>query len=396
MSAVILATGSRHLARTIRLAGGDEDLMVIAPDQVPAGAAQLLALAEEPESVRTVILDGAGDAETEERALQMASRMEQSYPHVSVVLVTSRGEEIALRALRSGVRDVLAPDAAVEDVRWAVRRTMESAGALGGRPAQAEPFTGRVITVASPKGGVGKTTIATNLAVALAQHSPTGTVLVDLDVQFGDVAAALSLDPTYTLVDVLTGPVASDAIALKTLLTKHESGLHVVPGVRNPADADQIGTAALSRLLETLKQEFRYVIIDTAPGLTDQTLAALDHATDLVLVSGLDVPSVRGMRKELEVLEELDLEPLRIQVLLNMVEKGGGLSVSDVAATLARRVDVVLPRSPKVLRSTNAGEPIVLSQPRDSVSKDLTALASTFAPLSSGSRGGRHRGLMAR
>src|SRR5690606_32365469 len=162
--------------------------------------------------------------------------------------------------------------------------------------------TGRVIAVASPKGGVGKTTIATHLAAALAQHSPTGTVLVDLDVQFGDVAAALDLDPTYTLGDVLSGPVATDAIALKSLLTQHESGLYVLPGVRNPAEADHIGTEHISRLLGTLKREFRYVVLDTAPGLHEQTLAALDQATDVVLVCGLDVPSVRGMRKELDLL----------------------------------------------------------------------------------------------
>ncbi|MGD8149657.1 AAA family ATPase [Ornithinimicrobium sp. Y1694] len=394
MSSVLLATDSRELARKFRLAGGD-DLMVIGRDQIPAGSAQLLALVEDPTAVRTVVVD-AGDEDGVGPALQLASRLEQSHPHVSFVLVTERPDEVALRAIRSGVRDVLATDASLEDVRWALRRSSETAEALGSGPGQQETFSGRVIAIASPKGGVGKTTIATNVATALAEHSPTGTVLVDLDVQFGDVAAALNLDPTYTLADLLTGPVASDAIALKSVLTKHESGLHVVPGVRNPADADQITAAHITRLLDTLKREFRYVLIDTAPGLSEETLAALDHATDVVLVSGLDVPSVRGMRKELMVLEELDLQPVNIHVLVNMAEKGGGLSVADVTATLGRKVDVVLPRSPKVLRSTNEGVPMVVGQPKDGISKDLAALAARFAPVSSGNDGGRHRGLLSR
>lgn len=393
MSSVILATESRSLARTIRLAGATDDLLVITPEQIPAGGAQLVALADEPEDVRAVIIDGGGDDGAEERALELAARMESSHPHVNFVLVTPRGDEIALRALRSGVRDLLAPDASVEDVRWVVHRVTEAAGAAGGAAA-AESFAGRVIAVASPKGGVGKTTIATNLAAALAQTSPTGTALVDLDVQFGDVAAALDLDPTYTLADVLSGPVTTDAIALKSLLTQHASGIHVVPGVRSPAEADQVTGRHISQLLDTLKREFRYVILDTAPGLSEQTLAALDHATDLVLVCGLDVPSVRGTRKELEVLEHLDLGPVNIQVVVNMADKGGGLSVADVAATLQRKVDVVLPRNQKVLRSTNSGQPLVLSQPRDPVSRDLTALAGRFAPMLSGVRSGRHRGLV--
>ncbi|MGC5583565.1 AAA family ATPase [Ornithinimicrobium sp. W1665] len=396
MSTIILATDSRSLSRSIRLAGSDDELMVIARDQIPAGAAQLLALANAPEEVRTVILDGGGDPETEARVLQLSSRMQQSHPQVSIVLVTPRGEEIALRALRSGVRDVLPTEAPVEDVRWVLRRAAESAQAFATGHALGDTFTGRVIAVASPKGGVGKTTIATHLAAVLAQHSPTGTVLVDLDVQFGDVAAALDLEPTYTLGDVLSGPVSTDAIALKSLLTQHASGLYVLPGVRNPAEADNIGTGNISRLLGTLKREFRYVVLDTAPGLHEQTLAALDQATDVVLVCGLDVPSLRGMRKELEVLEELDLEPLNIHVVVNMADKTGGLSVADVAATLGRKVDVVLPRSGKLLRATNAGEPLVLSNPRDPVSKDLSALAGRFAPLGVGRAGRQQRGRRSR
>src|SRR5690606_34103524 len=128
------------------------------------------------------------------------------YPAVSMLLVSGRTEELGLSALRSGVRDLLKPDSEVEEIRWSIRRAVEAAVTRALVAPVAEGFTGRVVTVASPKGGVGKTTLATNLGVALTQQSPQGTVLIDLDVQFGDVAAALDLDPTYTLGDVLHGP----------------------------------------------------------------------------------------------------------------------------------------------------------------------------------------------
>lgn len=396
MTEIILATDSRSVARSVRLAGVDDQLMVIGRDQVPAGAAQLLALSEDPDAVRIVVLDGGGDPEHEGRILKLASRMQQSHPRVSAVMVTPRGQELALQALRSGVKDVIAPDASLEDIRWVLRRASDVAEAFVAGPGVTDTFAGRVIAVASPKGGVGKTTIATNVAAALAQQSPTGTVLVDLDVQFGDVAAALDLEPRYTLADLVSGPVTGDAIALKSLLTRHESGLHVVPGVRSPVEADQVGTDHIARLLKTLKREFRYVILDTAPGLSEQTLVALDYATDVVLVCGLDVPSVRGMRKELEVLHELDLESLNIHIVVNMADRAGGLSVADVTATLGRKVDVAIPRSPKMLRATNAGEPLVLSAPRDAVSRDLIGLATRFAPLPTAAQDRSLRGVFSR
>ncbi|MGD8200776.1 AAA family ATPase [Ornithinimicrobium sp. W1679] len=391
MNTVILVSESTDLIRRARLAT-DDQLLVLTRHQLPTGPAQLLALAGDPDAVRAVVVDADGDEELERRTLALAGRLDQAYPSVSLLMVSSRGAELGLEALRAGVRDILEPETAVEDIRWALRRADESAATrVSGRRAQ-ETFSGRVITVASPKGGVGKTTISTNIAVALTRQSPQGTVLVDLDVQFGDVAAALDLDPTYTLTDVLGGPAAADPIALKALLTQHPSGLNVVPGVKSPAEADHIRVEQIARLIDLLKREFRFVVIDTAPGLTEQTLAAMDHTTDLVLVTSLDVPGVRGLRKELEVLEELDVSHLTTHVVVNMADRSAGLRPDDVEATLGRRIDLLLPRAPKMALATNRGEPLVASSPRDRLSRDLLALVDRFAPGTSHTRGrGRRR-----
>nr|WP_306237675.1 AAA family ATPase [Ornithinimicrobium sp. HY1745] len=358
----------------------------------------MVALVAQPDSVRVVILDVSQGQLSTKRGLELAGRFSDYLPGIVILLVSDEPENLALPALRAGVKDVLESGLSVSEFRWAIRRAQE-----GGpdRDVAATPHAGRVITVASPKGGVGKTTMATNIARALAERSPNGTVVVDLDTQFGDVAAALDLDPTYTLGDLLVPHALADGIALKALLTKHSSGLHVAPGVKSPEEADGLRADLISQLLDNLKAEFRYVVVDTAPGMTELALAAIDHSTDLVLMTSLDVPGVRGLRKVVELLEHLDLPPMTRQIVVNMADKGAGLSVGDVEATVGQKVDLVIPRDLAVVRSTNSGSPIVESAPRHKVAKELQRLVSRFAPGSARSSAsnsawkGLHRGQVA-
>jgi len=282
-----------------------------------------------------------------------------------------------------------------------VQLVLERAGRIAAgrrralRPAgEAGSSTGRVITVASPKGGVGKTTVSTNLAVGLARLAPQSTVLVDLDVQFGDVASALQLVPEYCLPDAVHGPASADPLILKTFLTQHSTGLYAVCGAESPAAGDNITAAQVTRLLATLAQEFRYVVVDTAPGLSEHTLAALESATDVVMVSSMDVPGVRGLRKELDVLEELALLPAGRHLVVNFADTKGGLSTVDVEKTLGTPLDVVLPRSRSVTLSTNVGVPLLQSGTRDPMTRELRKLVARFgvAPVvKPGRRGARHR-----
>ncbi|SOC51914.1 AAA family ATPase [Ornithinimicrobium cerasi] len=390
MSAAILVTDSTEAARKVRIAG-DDDLTVLRPEQLPATAPQLLALVADPEAVRSVILDVRSGAAPQGPALDIAARLAEQYPSVAVMLMTDAPESLALAAMRSGVRDLIDPSQSVEDLRWSLRRAVENK--RHALVADGETFSGRVISVASPKGGVGKTTVATNLAVGLAHQAPQSTVLVDLDIQFGDVAAALDLEPTYTLGDIVVGPGLSDPMTLKTLLTRHKSGLQVVCGVHSPAEADVITPGSVEALLQLLKKEFRFVIVDTAPGMSEQTMMAIDHTTDLVLVTSLDVPGVRGLRKELELLSELELQPATRHVVINFADTDGGLTVKDVEAAIGRPVDFVIPRSSRVPRTTNQGSPIIDANPRDKVSRTLASLVGRFAHISAATgRTGRRKG----
>ncbi|MGY1641768.1 CpaE family protein [Geodermatophilus sp. SYSU D00703] len=378
MSRVVLAGAGDDLRARVVLAV-DGDVQTLPPGRLPADPARLFELLTDGELPDVLLV---GPLATHDEVLTLAGRLDVQCPGISVVLVTEPAPDTWQAAMRAGIRDLLPPGADPAEIAAAVDR----AGAAAAdrrrvlRPLEETArFTGRVITVASPKGGVGKTTAATNLAVGLTAAAPQSTVLVDLDVQFGDVAYALGLAPEYTLPDAVHGPASEDTMVLKTFLTQHPSGLFAVCGSESPAAGDTVTGDDVSRLLQALSREFRYVVVDTAPGLSEQTLAAIDRATDVILLSSMDVPGVRGLRKEMAVLGELGMIPAGRHVVMNLADPKGGLSVRDVEVAIGCGVDVVVPRSPAVPASTNQGVPILASGRKDPAAKEFRRLVSRFA-----------------
>ena len=319
------------------------------------------------------------------QTLAVAARVDGQFPWVSIVLVAESAPELWPDAMRAGVREIVAPDAEPDEVRLAIARARQitadrrHAAVPAGVPDLASgPETGRIIAIISPKGGVGKTTVASNLAVGLARLAPLDTVLVDLDVQFGDIASAMQLIPDRTLTDAVQAAAANDSLVLKSYLTTHPSGCYVVCGPPTPVEGDRVTGEEVGALLQQLASEFRYVIADTAPGLGEQALAAIEHATDAVIVCGMDVPSLRGLRTELAVLAELDMIPGTRHVVLNFADRRGGLSVRDAEASIGMPVDLVLPKSSAVTLSTNRGIPLLQDKSRDPVAKGLQKLVRRF------------------
>jgi pilus assembly protein CpaE len=378
MSRVVLGAADEELVLRVKEAT-DGDVHVLPAGRLPADPARLFEQLVDGELPDVLLI---GPLAPLPEVFGLAARLDVQCPGISVVLLASPTAETWQAAMRAGVRDLLPPTADAGEIRAAVERAGSSAA---GRRRVLRPveetarYTGRVITVASPKGGVGKTTVSANLAIGLTAAAPQSTVLVDLDVQFGDVASALGLAPEYALPDVAHGPAAEDTMVLKTFLTQHPSGLYAVCGAESPAAGDTVTAADVTRLLTSLAREFRYVVVDTAPGLSEQTLAALDRATDVVMVTSMDVPGVRGLRKELDVLRELCMIPAGRHVVMNLADAKGGLSVRDVETAIGTGVDVVIPRSAAVPVSTNQGVPIVAGGRKDPAAKELRRLVSRFA-----------------
>ena len=316
-----------------------------------------------------------------DEALELARRLELERPEISVLLISEPSAELWERIVRSGVRDVLAPDAVDAEVRVAFDRALEIAARrrqnLVGEPDDGP--NGRIITVLSPKGGSGKTTVAVNLALGLALAEPNHALVVDLDLQFGDVATALRLTPSHSIADAVRTAALTDAMALKSFLTSHVSDLWALCAPDSPAEGDEVMAAQAQTVVETLADEFPYVVVDTGAGLDEHTLSVLEVSTDLVLVAAMDVPSVRSLHKEIDALDQLGMTHAKRHLVINRADSKVGLDVRDVEATVGLPVDITLPSSRAVPLSMNQGTPVVESEPRSPVARQLTELVNRFA-----------------
>ena len=353
------------------------DVLPIAPEVFPPNVQTLLAELGDAPMPAVVVLD---PVERIQDALFVATDLDQSFG-IPVLLVSDRAGEIGLAAMRAGVRDIVHPMAPLEEMKQALERAASHASPEGQQPGTqgAAPQRGKVVTVASPKGGVGKTTVSTNLAVGLAMKEPNSVVLVDLDIHFGDVGSALNIAPEFTLPDLAHGPASRDSVALKSYLTQHQTGLFVVPGSDSPAAADAVTPKEIANLLNMLAGMFKFVVVETAPGLSEHTLTVLDQTDILVLVTSLDVPGVRGLRKELDTLRDISIVLDSRAVELNFMHPSRGLSIGDVEASIGRKVDYMLPQSNAVPITTNQGMPLLQQNSKDPVAKQLRSLVDMVA-----------------
>lgn len=318
-------------------------------------------------------------------ALDYAYELDLQRPDLSVILCVPTSADVLGEALHAGVRDVLDPLAGDERILEAYKRATEAAARARSHSSVDERGADRsstVIAIVSPKGGSGKTTIATNLAVALAAAAPGQVAIVDLDLQFGDVATALQLLPEHSIADAVRTIASLDAMSLKVLLTHHTVDLYALCAPESPADGERITTRQTTEVLELLQREFRYVVVDTTTGLGEHTLAALEAATDIVLICTMDVPGVRGFRTTLITLDEIGLTTADRHIVLTRADARVGLNIEDIERTIGRSIDVAIPSTRAVPMSINQGTPILQTdQRRSSVHQALTGLANRFTGL---------------
>lgn len=249
----------------------------------------------------------------------------------------------------------------------------------------------RIVTVLSPKGGAGKTSVGTNLAVGLGKRHPRQVVLVDLDLQFGDVANVLRLTPSNTIGDVARKwPV--DSANLKLALTSHPSGIYTLCAPLNPAEADEITAEHIAGVLRALQRSFPFVIVDTDPGLSERVLSALDISTDIVLVCATEIPSIRGLQKALTALDVVGLTSARRHFLLNRSDANVGIALHDIERTIGAPVDVEVISSIDMVRATNDGIPVMESESNPTLVKAFQKLVAIIDPVEDESAGTAHQG----
>ncbi|HVF21000.1 MAG TPA: P-loop NTPase [Mycobacteriales bacterium] len=316
-------------------------------------------------------------------ALALAESMRLSRPWLGVVLVRRNVDTSTLtEALRAGVREVV-QELDVVGTHDAVSRSQQLARSLrdqAGAPAAGgdEPSRGRVTTVFSAKGGCGKTTLATNLAAALAADGRRQVCLVDLDLAFGDVAIAMQLFPSRTLADAVGLADSIDESAVGALLTHHSPGLSALVAPMEPGSSENIPAALVGRVIAVLRGMFDHIVIDTPPSFTDHVLAAFDASDVMALVTTLDVPALKNLKLTLETLDLLSYSREHWRVVLNRSDSKVGLAVSEVEKVLRVPIAVEIPSSRSVPASINRGVPIVLDEPNHPVSVAIRRLAESL------------------
>ena len=312
-----------------------------------------------------------------EQACELAEAARLDRPELGVILLRHRVDVTALsQALRAGIREVVSADdhTALAD---ALRRSRDLTARLIGHASGGTIREGRVVTVFSAKGGVGKTTLSTNAATHLA-HSGLRTLLVDLDLSFGDVAISLQLVPSQSVFDAVAMGGHLDDEALKSLVVTHEeSGLDVLCAPNDPGDADRIPVPTVSEIIKVARRHYDYVIVDTPPSFTEHVLAAIDLSDSLILIATLDIPAVKNLRVAIDTLDMIGSPKDSRIIVLNRADAKVGLRPEDVEAAIKTSIAVNIPNSLTVPASVNRGVPIVLDEPKAPVAMAIKELVDT-------------------
>lgn len=368
---------------------GESDAVAyaIGDDVVRVASAHLLSRAVDDNPAEQLVVIGA-DFELPS-ALAIANEYRMRRPSLGVVLLRHRIDvSIMTQALQAGVREVVVADD-LQALAQACRRSREISARQSGTVT--ETGQGTVVTAFSSKGGCGKTTIAINVAVALAAHLKRRVVLVDLDLQFGDVGITLGLSSRPNIADALPMLGDMDANGLRSLIQHHSSGVDCLLAPISPAEMEGIPAQLVTEMIQVLRTMYEYIVIDSPPAFSDTILAALDLSDTYILATTPDIPALKNLRITLDTFDELGYPRSAWQIVLNRGDVKNGLEMSDIEDALGSNVHLVIPQSSDVSKTANRGLPIVTEEPNHPVSKALIQLARMQRGLDDEAVGSRLR-----
>jgi pilus assembly protein CpaE len=324
--------------------------------------------------------------------LTVAEQLSTEMPEVGVILILtgSEGQEVWHKMLRAGIKEFLTrpfpADRLLEEVRKVHGIQSEAAkhatATVPAKPVEPEGPKRRVITITGPRGGCGKTVIAANLAVALAGVSEK-VALVDLNLWGGDVAMLLDVTPKRTLGDLLPGFGGIDYDVVDSVMSKHTSGVSVLAApLTGTFDGSTLSRYMVQSILEALRENYEYTIIDTGYANLESTLAAMDHSDLILVVVGMDLPRLRDGKLYLKNLLAANYPKEKIRVIVNRTTNSKEISSSEVETILEFPVTTQIPSDDGLVGSSvNLGQAFVSSSPGKPVSRAILTLAETVSPL---------------
>ncbi len=313
------------------------------------------------------------------RGLATLEALQQQLPDTPVLVYASTADSQLMRqAMRAGARDLLEKPLREEELRDAIHTVLsqeEQRQLARWSDGQSATARGSVFTVAGAKGGIGKTTLATNLAVAIRRLTGQEVVLVDGDAQFGDVAVMLDMGVERSVADLARDEGAIDRHTVKGYLQQHPLGINVLAAGSEPDDWRAVQPEHIPTLARALSETHEYVIIDT-PGVMSETVAAsLNEAAIVFLVTSLDVSSIKDTTTALRILRSWAMPQHRIRLVINDSSRAPAVSATDVQRACDVDASLIIPHDGNVGVSLQTGAPIVDSQPKSRYARAIMQLA---------------------
>jgi pilus assembly protein CpaE len=317
-----------------------------------------------------VVVDLSRDPE---KAFRIAQEIRFNLSNVHLIMTSPENDpETILRAMRSGAEEFFTQPFNWPEVLQSLERIRGKINLQSTRNIE----RGRIITVFSNKGGVGSTTVATNLAVAMASQRKIPTCIVDLVLQFGSVTSFLNLEPSYTILDLVKNLSRIDPLMLDGSLGKHESGVRVLAEPFHAEDARRIKPSDVEQIFDILAQSFKLVFVDSTKEFDENSFVALDKAHLILFVTEMDVPSLKSAHKAFELFERMQIYQSKIRLVLNRYVKSKLMSLESVEKTLGVKVFWTLPNDyPTAIAALNQGLPIQDTEPKSALAKSYHGLA---------------------
>ncbi len=347
--------------------------------------ARSLEMAEESLQSGKVRMLLLGPSYTTETSMDEIRAVHNSDPSLLIMLVAELVTSDLLRnAMRAGVSDVLEIPLEEQKIEEAIERFAHDVlKRQGGVTKQSDNIEdtgrGKVVTVWSAKGGSGTTVVATNVSLLLNRIEDKKVVLVDADLQFGDVCLVLQLEPKFTMVNAAHELHHLDPELLDSLLTEHPSGLKVLAAPLEPAFADDITTAGLMQMIDLLQDSYDYVIVDTASMLDELILSLVEKSDQVLMVVDMDLPSVKNAKLALDTMRLLKFSTSAVSLVMNRSNSRSKLDNKEISSALKMSIDAAVPSDASIAASVNEGRPVVESEPRSKVSKGMESVAALVA-----------------
>lgn len=308
------------------------------------------------------------------KTLKWVEQTKLQFPGTSIFVSSAdKSPDLVISAMRAGVQEFLSRPIDSDELKKAIDKVLKTREQMKARA----PARGRVISVFSKKGGLGVTTLAVNLGLALSRVAENKAALIDLDLQLGDVTSFLNLSAEYNILDVLDEDGGVDPVKLQSCMTRHESGVFVLSEPKNPADSDNVSSSQINQILRHLRSTFSYVVVDTPHTFDSRSLETFELSDHIILVVAPNVSSIRAAKRTLGVFKQLGFLRDKVKVVVNRVGKKDSVKVDDIEKTLHYPVSWVIPNNyPVAIDAINSGIPLVNHKGDSNVAKSILELAN--------------------